>query len=351
MYMTSHTILNDLLKKHTASKIANYLNVAQGTVIRWIEQKKTPKSYEMDLLRMLGTDIHYDKYTFSEKDQFFTPPETAQWCWDTFRDTIKKYGDDPDEYNYIEPSAGNGAFLQLLPQKKRIGFDIEPRHKEVINQDFLTWEPSVQEGQKYVVIGNPPFGLRGNLALRFINACQTYADYVCFILPQLFESDGKGSTRNRVQMNLIYNSKLQNSIFYDPEGRKVKVECIFQIWSRYHKNTLYEKFRSSIEDTVVKIYSLSDGGTPSSTRNKSKLTSCDVYLPSTCYGKEYMKAYQTFEELPNRRGYGIQFLIPNKGSFVEQCMRHDWSQNAFLSTNSALNLRKSSILKYIENLH
>ena len=36
---------------------------------------------------------------------------------------------------------------------------------------------------KYVVIGNPPFGLRGQLALKFINHSYDFADYVCFILP------------------------------------------------------------------------------------------------------------------------------------------------------------------------
>lgn len=349
--MSSHSVLIELLKTHTILNIAEHLSVAQGTVRRWVEQGKTPKSYDIDLHRMLGTSICYNKYTFSEKDQFFTPPETALCCWETFRKKIKEYGDDPNDYHYIEPSAGNGVFFNLLPSTKRIGFDIEPKHDEIIKQDFLSWEPTLEYNTKYVVIGNPPFGLRGNLALRFIKSCQMYADYVCFILPQLFESDGKGSTRNRVQMNLIYNQKLQNPVFYDPSGRKVKVECIFQIWSKYHTNPNYEGVKSSIEDTIVKIYSLSDGGTSSSTRNKSKLTSCDVYLPSTCFGKESMKSYQTFEELPNRRGYGVLFLIPNKETFVQQCMQHDWNQDAFFSTNSALNLRKSSILKRIEALN
>jgi hypothetical protein len=50
---------------------------------------------------------------------------------------------------------------------------------------------------------------------------------------------------------------------------------------------------------------LSDGGMPSSTRNKKMLNACDVYLPSICFSG--MKAYKSFEELPNRRGYGVVF--------------------------------------------
>ena len=45
---------------------------------------------------------------------------------------------------------------------------------------------------------------------------------------------------------------------------------------------------------------------PSSTRNKNMLDKCDVYLPSTTY--KDMKAFDSFEELPHRRGYGVVIL-------------------------------------------
>lgn len=51
----------------------------------------------------------------------------------------------------------------------------------------------------------------------------------------------------------------------------------------------------------MSVYSLSDGGTPSSIRNKKILNKCDIYLPSTCFGKDNMKYYDNFEELPNRK--------------------------------------------------
>ena len=54
-----------------------------------------------------------------------------------------------------------------------------------------------------------------------------------------------------------------------------------------------------------KVLSLSDGGTPSTTRNKAFLESCDLYLPSTCYKKEDVMLYPNFESLPFRRGYGV----------------------------------------------
>ena len=81
----------------------------------------------------------------------------------------------------------------ILPVGKRIGLDIEPKCDEIIQQDYLDWN---RKNKKYIVIGNPPFGLRGQLALKFINHSNTFADYVCFILPQLFESDGKTYLEN-----------------------------------------------------------------------------------------------------------------------------------------------------------
>jgi hypothetical protein len=243
-------------------------------------------------------------------------------------------------YTYIEPSAGSGNFLNLLPKNNRIGLDIEPLSEEIINQDFLEWFPD--KSDKFVTIGNPPFGLRGNLALRFINHASTFSDYVCFILPQLFESDGKGVPRKRVKnLNLIYSEKI-NTIFISPDDKEIKVECIFQIWSKNHKNADYD---IKINDTSsIKVYSLSDGGTPSTTRNKDMLYSCDIYLSSTCFGKDNMIYYNSFDELPRKKGYGIVFL-KNKEVSLGKFKNIDWATVAFKSTNSAYNIRKSQIIE------
>ena len=74
------------------------------------------------------------------------------------------------------------------------------------------------------------------------------------------------------------------------------------------------------------------------------LDKCDIYLPSTCFGKEAMKLYSSFESLPNRKGYGIVFK-KDKKKMIEKSKKIDWSDIAFLSTNSAYNLRTSLITK------
>lgn len=331
-------ILHSLLETYSYSYISTNLNIAIGTVKRWIELKNVPKSYTFDLMKLANIDIDYSKFTYKEKDQFYTPLLTSKYCYNKTIEIIKKYGDDINEYTFIEPSAGNGSFLRILPKNRCIGMDIEPRHKDIMKQDFLEWKPT--ENKKYVVIGNPPFGLRGQLALKFVNHSNTFADYVCFILPQLFESDGKGVPRKRViGYNLLHSEKL-NTLFESPEGKSINVECIFQIWSKYHTNQTYTIMPNN--NTNIKIYSLSDGETPSTTRNKNMFYKCDIYLPSTCFGKENMRYYTSFDTLPRKKGYGIVFL-QNKQENIEKFKKIDWTNIAFLSTNSAYNIRSSQI--------
>jgi hypothetical protein len=331
-------ILTELLKTHSLKQLAQELNLSTGTITRWIELNDIPKSYEFDLLKLSNIQIDYSNYSTKEKDQFFTPVETAQKCFQIFIDIIGSFGETPADYTFIEPSAGDGAFLQVLPPNT-IALDIEPRHPSVINADYLYWRPSGEGKKPYIVFGNPPFGLRGHTALKFINRSYEFADYVCFILPQLFESDGKGVPRKRVKYNLIHSVKLE-SHFYEPTGNIVKINTIFQIWSKKQSNCLYDI--KDYTNEKMKIYSMSDGGTISSTRNKNMIGKCDLYIPSTCFGKENMKCYMNFEDLPGKKGYGIVFIC-DKQNRINQMLNIKWDEIAFLSTNSAYNLRSSQI--------
>jgi len=330
------TLLEELQKKYSLKEISVKLNLAVGTVQRWIELDNIPIHYHFDLLRLLSKDVNYKNYKSSQKDQFFTPIDIAEKCWEKFKEITKVT---LNEYTFIEPSAGDGSFFKLLPENS-IGLDIEPRCEKIIKKDYLSWKPELDK--KYIVVGNPPFGLRGHTALNFINHSHSFADYVAFILPQLFESDGKGSPRKRVQgYNLIYSEKLAG-LFHTPEKTEVEINGVFQIWSKHTSNK--EFILESNKNDKLTIYSLSDGGTVATTRNKNMLDICDIYLPSTCFGKEAMKLYSSFESLPNRKGYGIVFK-KNKKKMIEKSKKIDWSEIAFLSTNSAYNLRTSLITK------
>jgi hypothetical protein len=341
-------LMKELISAHKPKDIAKYLNIATGTVKRWIELEKIPISYQFDIMKMLSKEIDYSKYSSKEKDQFFTPVETAKLCFEVFCNKLKELDIDEKQFFYIEPSAGDGSFLKVLPSERSIGLDIEPKGDNIIKQDFLNWKPE-NVNKNYVVFGNPPFGLRGNLALRFINHSSSFnSQFVCFILPQLFESDGKGSPMKRITEYNLIHSQIINPIFYEPTEddkiKNMKVNVVFQIWS---KNIVDEKYSiSNLSNDELKIYSLSNGGTSSSTRNKKMLDKCHLYLPSTCFGEENMKCYDSFYDLPNQRGYGLVFNS-NKNVFIEKCKNIDWSKVCFLSTNSALNLRSSKISKIL----
>jgi hypothetical protein len=338
-FESNEDLLDKIIKDISVSELSEKLNLAVGTVRRWIELRNVPSQYRFDLLKLLSREIDYSQYSSSLKDQFFTPSVIVERCWNKFKEIV-----DSDEYIFIEPSAGDGSFLDVLPQDT-LAFDIEPRDSRITKQDYLYWKP-VDLTKKYIVFGNPPFGLRGHLALEFIKHSYEFADYVCFILPQLFESDGKGSPRKRVKgYNLLYSEKVTGQ-FYTPESTNIEINGVFQIWSKYKTNEEYS-IRSFPTDKI-KIYSLSDGGTVSSTRNKNMINECDVYLPSTCFGKENMKIYSSFEELPGRKGYGIVFLH-DKLEMISKAKKIDWTSVSFLSTNSAYNLRTSLIYNHLSN--
>lgn len=334
------SLVKEILNHKNEKEIARDLNVAVGTVKRWLLLDNVPSQYYLDLARISGREVDLGDLTYRDKDQFFTPTTTASQCFDVFKELLKDLGLEEEDMNYIEPSAGSGSFFNILPDDRKIGIDIEPRCAGLEKANFLDWLPKTKENN--VVIGNPPFGLRGNLALRFMNHAATFADFVVFILPQLFESDGKGSPYGRVKgLNLLHSQRVSSDFSY-PDGKGVKVNAVFQVWSKNFGSK--EETKSCKE--FIKVLSLSDGGSPSTTRNKDWLDKCDAYLPSTCYGSKNMKMYSSFEDLPNRKGYGIVFLKEER--FLKSVFKNaDWSKVAFESTNSALNLRTSIICNHV----
>lgn len=313
-------------------EIACLLGLHPNTVNRWAEMQSVPEQYAGDFRRMLGLNGNAE-------DQFYTKPAVARKCCRTFRDVAKSMKVNVSRHRYIEPSAGCGRFYQALPKTRRIGVDLEPKRPDLIQADYLRWTPP--KGHRYIVIGNPPFGLRGHLALQFINHSAAFADMVAFILPQLFESDGKGVPSKRVdrRLRLAHSEKLPAASFEKPDGSPVNISTVFQVWTAVHHRHIRMPARRTCS-SYIRVFSLSNGGTPSSTRNKRMIGKCDVYLPSTCFSG--MQAYRSFGELPNKRGYGI-VIRRDKRRVESILMNQDWKQVAFPSTNGALNLRRSLI--------
>ena len=148
---------------------------------------------------------HYAINPNAPDDAFYTEHGIAERCVKRFVQVCKEQNINLSEYTFIEPSADEGCFYDFLPGEK-IGLDIAPRAKHIRKADFLTWQPATDG--KYIVIGNPPFGHRGALALAFIKRAFLFADVVACILPMSFFSNGKGSNMKRAAASgatLIHN--------------------------------------------------------------------------------------------------------------------------------------------------
>ena len=116
-------------------------------------------------------------------DQFYTKPEIAATCWEHFTDTLVKLNRNPNDMFFIEPAAGNGVFYKLLPQQRRLGIDLVPKCDDVKPQDFFELTDLRSAPRETAIIGNPPFGKRGKLAIAFFNHAARLADTVAFIVP------------------------------------------------------------------------------------------------------------------------------------------------------------------------
>jgi hypothetical protein len=88
---TCLNLLNDALQTHSYDEIAEIINVAKGTIKRWIDLESVPKAYCFELMRLNNIDIDYSKFSYKEKDQFFTPKETVKYCYNKTLEVLKKY--------------------------------------------------------------------------------------------------------------------------------------------------------------------------------------------------------------------------------------------------------------------
>jgi hypothetical protein len=175
-------------------------------------------------------------------DQFYTKPEIAQQCCDLI--DFSKYE------SILEPSAGDGAFLSLLPIDKRIGIDLDPKNKEILKQDFFHYK-----GTESLVIGNPPFGRVSSLAIKFFNHAATFADTIAFIIPRTFR---RVSVQNKLDLNFHLQTDLELPIgSFIPATMQAK--CCFQIWKKCSTKRELIKLPMTHKDFEVVSYITVDG--------------------------------------------------------------------------------------------
>ena len=254
-------------------------------------------------------------------DKYYTYPNVAEYCYKSLLEIAQKHNININDYVFLEPSAGDGAFFNLLPKERRIGIDIEPEGKEIIKKDFFDWKPD--KDRKYITIGNPPFGLRGWLALAFINRASEFSDLVGFILPMYFDSEGKGSAKSRVKgLYLLHSEELPSNIFHN--GTPVKINTVWQVWGKI-KN---KKRKVKTCDSFVDVYTVCTY--PSRRCGLDKLEKYDLFIPSTFYKK--IKLSKNFVDITYGSGSGI--IIKKNKLEMEKCLNNvDWFKYSIRATN------------------
>jgi hypothetical protein len=156
-------------------------------------------------------------------ETFFTHLEYAQKCVDL----LALHFDLAEFDNIIEPSAGTGVFVELLKNFRLEAIDIRPRHESVAKADFFLWSPSGRG--RTLVIGNPPFGQRASLAVKFLERAMHFSDVVAFVLPRSFQ---KYTFQNRVDSSFHLVDSLLGDQFVGEDGTPIRVKTVFQIWER-----------------------------------------------------------------------------------------------------------------------
>jgi hypothetical protein len=159
------------------------------------------------------------------KDQFYTKPAVAKACYQRLQDFLAD--NEIKAAAYLEPCAGKGSFFDLLPPGARLGFDLEPKAKGVLEGDFFDQWP---KGDNWITVGNPPFGKNASLALRFFNHAASFSQIIAMIFPRTFM---KTSLQNRLDLRFhLVDEEVLPLNSFELLGQDYEVSCVFQIWQR-----------------------------------------------------------------------------------------------------------------------
>ena len=161
-------------------------------------------------------------------DKFYTQDNIVSLCINTINSNLDINKDD----FIIEPSAGNGAFIEGIKSLSNnfLFIDIEPEDDRIKKQDYLKLDTTKLNYKNIHIIGNPPFGRQSSIAKKFIKKSCEFCNTISFILPKSFKKDSlkKSFPLNFhliKQIDLPSNSFVLNKVKYD-------VPCVFQTWEK-----------------------------------------------------------------------------------------------------------------------
>ena len=252
-------------------------------------------------------------------DKYYTKPEVVNLCIETIKNNITIEKDKEKKHIIIEPSAGNGAFIdaiKTLCDNYRF-YDKEPEHNDINEQDYLELAfEEFKDYEKIHIIGNPPFGRQSSLAIKFIKHSCKFCNTISFILPKSFKKD---SLKKHFPLHfhlieekdLPTNSFLVNDIKYD-------VPCVFQIWEKKDNE------REVVEKLVPNGYSFK-------TKKEDENLICDISFRRVGINAGDISVYTEKSKKSKQSHYFIKFDniddVDDKEEFIKKFKNINFSSS------------------------
>ena len=252
-----------------------------------------------------------------EHDRFYTTRAEAARLMSEMKKLVPSFFD--GNTLFVEPSAGAGSFVIACEDMSLpvLAYDLIPSDAPVCatpikTQDFLALDKAVLANdaavagsprEKMVFIGNPPFGVQGDLSVSFVNHCfELGADEVWFILPPTFRKESYLAKMPHAEIARIV--ELSTTSYELPDGAMRDVPSVFICFSYIEKkpdpiptSSYLEKLpfefckKKDAEFTVRRV-----GGTSGEARMDTSLSEQSNYFCKMKDGQN-MKATEAVEKI------------------------------------------------------
>lgn len=255
-----------------------------------------------------------------DNDKYYTDIELANYCWDK---TMEIIGEE-NISEIIEPSCGNGSFYHHDKYVPHFGYDISPefKYKGVIKSDFLKEEILYLYGR--LIIGNPPYGERMNMAQKFFKKSVNICDYIAFILPISQYNNNK----SLYEFDLIYSEDLGVKNY---SGKKI--HCCFNIYRRPENLELNKRKKIILKE--IKI-----------TRQDSKKYKDADFDIRMCYWGNSCAGKILKDDEHYSAEYKIKIMDDNKkDEIIKYLKNYDWEK--FLKFTAMKKIEQHHIIKII----
>lgn len=256
-----------------------------------------------------------------QNDKYYTSPDLAEYCVKKTKEVI---GED-NIIEYVEPSAGSGMFLNYL-DKPYLAYDIEPEDDRVVKADWLEVDLDYKSGR--CIIGNPPFGSKNILSVKFFKKSVQLCDYIAFILPisQL------NNNQQMYEFDLIHSEDLGLRHYSDRD-----LHCCFNIYNR-PKDGLNKKNDYKLKDVVIK-----------ENRRTGQQIDSDNYDIGICsFGSGIIGKIPTYVGQYAKEFY---FKINNdvfREDIIELIKTTDWEHDVCNGISGQTNLAQWQVYKYLK---